>query len=249
VAELAPEYERLVPSVEDEHWWFRGRRRILREVVSSLSLPKPARVLDAGCGTGRNLEELKPLGNVTGLELSSANAELARARGIGEIVEGSVDAAPFSDSTFDLITCLDVLEHVEDDRGALRELRRLLRPGGSVVVTVPAYPRLWGPHDVINEHRRRYTKAALLAAAEDAGLTPVQVTHFNAVLLPIAVAYRLLRRDHAARREESELERTPSWLNPVLERPFRAEARAIGRGWALPFGLSILAVLVPAEER
>ena len=124
-------YESDTLAVEDEYWWYRGRRRIVLDVVAGLPLPPQPQILDAGCGSGRNMVELSGFGTVVGLEPSERGAEVARARGVGEVVVAGIDAMPFDASRFDLITCLDVLEHIEDDRGALRELRRVARPGES----------------------------------------------------------------------------------------------------------------------
>ena len=138
--------------------------------------------------------ELSGFGTAVGLEPSSRGAEVARARGVGEVVVAGIDTMPFDASRFDLITCLDVLEHIEDDRGALRELRRVARPGGVLLITVPAYPRLWSSHDELNRHCRRYTRPALLSRAVEAGWRPLRTTHFNALLLPVAAASRLGER-------------------------------------------------------
>lgn len=242
---MDPRYEQSALETDERLWWYRGRRRIVMEVIRSLPLPRPARVLDAGCGSGRTMEELATLGEAVGLEPSPASLEVARSRGVGEVVEGSLSAAPFADHSFDLATALDVIEHIDDDRGALAELRRVVRPGGFLVVTVPAYPSLWGPHDVANQHRRRYTRAGLLDAARSAGWQPVRTTHFNSILLPPAAAVRRLRQllpqDGAEAR--SELNLTPAWLDDLLERPMRAEARLIATGRRIPAGLSLLAVL------
>lgn len=232
-------------AVEDWHWWYAGRRRVLAGVLDALELPRPCRTLDAGCGSGRNLVELAALGPVTGLEPAPASAAAARERRVGEIVVGGLDrAVPLPDASFDLITCLDVVEHLDDDRFALRELRRVAAPGGRLVLTVPCYPRLWSSHDVVNQHRRRYTRAALLAAAGDAGWTPERTTHFNTLLLPAAAAARALERVRPPRdAATSDLDRTPRAVNGVLERPLRAEAAVIAGGRRLPAGLSLLAVL------
>ncbi|HEU4657911.1 MAG TPA: class I SAM-dependent methyltransferase [Capillimicrobium sp.] len=232
-------------AVEDWHWWYSGRRRILHEVLAALPVAQPWRVLDAGCGSGRNLVELARYGTVTGLEPAAASLAAARARGVGEVVEGGLDApVPLPDDSFDVATCLDVVEHLDDDRFALRELRRLVRPGGRLVVTVPCYQALWSQHDVVNRHRRRYSRRTLLAAARDAGWAPERTTHFNALLLPAAAAARGLERLRPPRDPgASDLDRTPRALNAVLERPLRAEARLIGAGRRLPAGLSLLAVL------
>src|SRR3954467_5946871 len=122
-------YESDTLAVEDQHWWYRGRRRIVLDVVAVLPLPPQPQILDAGCGSGRNMVELSGFGTAVGLEPSSRGAEVARARGVGDVVVAGIDTMPFDDSRFDLITCLDVLEHIEDDRGALRQLRRVARRG------------------------------------------------------------------------------------------------------------------------
>ena len=241
---MDPRYEQSALETDERLWWYRGRRRIVMEVARSLRLPEPARVLDAGCGSGRNMEELAALGEVVGLEPSEASLAAARARDVGRVVHGSLERAPFDDGEFDLATALDVIEHIDDDRGALAELRRVVRPGGFLLVTVPAYPWLWGPHDEANHHRRRYTRRALLGAAASAGWTPRRTTHFNSILLPPAAAVRIVRRRTAGGGAEarSELHLTPAWLDSLLEQPLRAEASLIASGRRLPAGLSLLAV-------
>jgi SAM-dependent methyltransferase len=237
--------ELLSHEVEDRHWWYRGRRRIIGEILRSVALPADARILDAGCGSGRNMVELARYGAVTGVELAPASVEVARRRGVGEVVAGSLsEPLPFEHASFDLAVSFDVIEHLDDDRAALAELRRVVRPHGRLLVTVPAYPWLWSSHDEINHHRRRYTRPALLAVARSAGWEPERTTHFNALLLPAAIAHRSLGRLRAGRQNEptSDLERTPPWLNGVLERPLHAEARVIARGRRIPAGLSLLAL-------
>src|SRR4029077_8814452 len=132
-------------------------------------LPHPARILDAGCGSGRNMVELSRYGTVSAIEVSPASVALARERCAGEVVEGSVLEMPFADASFDLAASLDVIEHLEDDVGALRELRRVVAPGGCLLATVPAYQWLWSGHDEVNHHHRRYTRASLARAGEHAG--------------------------------------------------------------------------------
>lgn len=236
-------YEHATLAAEDGHWWYRGRRRIVRDAVAALELPRPADILDAGCGSARNLAELHPFGRLTGLEPSPASAESARARGIATIVQSGIQAMPFADASFDLALCLDVIEHVNDDIGALRKLRRVVRPGGLLIVTVPAYPSLWSRHDELNQHRRRYTRRMLLDRAAAAGWEPRRTTHFNSLLLPAATAVRLLERlrpDAGVGR--SELERTPRTLNLALEQPLRAEAALLRGGRRIPAGLSLMGV-------
>lgn len=235
------DYELQTHRVEDRHWWYRGRRRIIGQVVRDL----PARrILDAGCGSGRNMVDLARLGQVTGVELSPTSVRVARARGVGEVIEGSILQTAFPADSFDLGVCLDVIEHLADDLAALRELRRVVAPGGFLVVTVPAYQHLWSGHDTLNEHYRRYNRATLLDTAGAAGWQAVRTTYFNATLLPVAVMLRALARLNRRATESSlDLWVPPAPMNWLLEQPLDIEARLIARGRRIPFGLSLLAVL------
>jgi len=232
--------------LDDRHWWYRGRRRIIRAELDRLPLPANASVLDAGCGSGRTLEELSPYGDVYGIELDPGAADVARARGRGEVQIGRLEELPWEDGRFDLITCLDVIEHTPDDRVTLRELRRVSRPGGFLLVTVPAYQGLWSTHDVANHHYRRYSRSRLRAAARDAGWGVVRMTSFNGLLLAPAAAVRLAERRRLREPDSDykpELTLGPDWLNSLLEQPLRIEARWLASGRTMPAGLSLLAVL------
>jgi SAM-dependent methyltransferase len=251
------EFEAML-ALDDRHWWYRGRRRAVRALIEGVRPPANARLLDAGAGSGRTLDELARYGRVAGVELNPLGAEAARRRGHAEVAEAPVEAIPHPGASFDLVTCLDVIEHTDDDARALTELRRVTRPGGAAIVSVPAYPRLWSRHDEVNHHRRRYTRRTLRAAAEAAGWRVQRLTGFNATYLLPAALVRIARRDRAERpevpaiagsagrsprAERSELALTPSALNALLEMPLSAEAALIARGVDLPAGLSLLAVL------
>jgi SAM-dependent methyltransferase len=228
--------------LEDAHWWYRGRRRIIDELIRGLALRDGAQILDAGCGSGRNMVDLAELGTVTGVEISDASVERARLRDVGEIVQCSLTDLPLPEDTFDLAVCLDVVEHIEDEQGALREMLRVVRPGGSLLITVPAYQWLWSNHDVINHHFRRYTSRTLARATAEAGWQTVRVSYFNAALLPVAIPYRLFARRAHLEGPSSDLQRMPGRLNLLLELPLRLEARLIGRGLRIPAGLSLAAL-------
>jgi SAM-dependent methyltransferase len=237
------EYELQTHEVEDHHWWYQGRRRVLERTIQRLALPAGARILDAGCGSGRNMVDLARHGTVTGIELSPPSVALARERDRGAVIEGSVLDMPFDDDAFDLTLSLDVIEHLQDDVAALRELRRVTKPGGVLLVTVPAYQWLWSGHDEINHHHRRYNRRTLLAAAESAGWREQRYAHFNSLLLPIAIALRALERFKPATTKSSlDLWVPPAPLNWALRQPLNLEAAAIGRGGSIPAGLSLLAV-------
>jgi SAM-dependent methyltransferase len=237
------DYELQTHQAEDRHWWYRGRRTVLERVISDLDLSRGARILDAGCGSGRNMIELARHGTVTGVELSETSVDLARARNSGEVIAGSVLEMPFADGSFDLAVSLDVIEHLDDDLGALRELRRTVAPGGSLLITVPAYSWLWSGHDEINHHHRRYTRRSLRAVAEQAGWQEQRTTYFNSLLLPVAILLRVLDKVNTKTTESSlDLWVPPEPVNRVLELPLILEAAMIGVGGRIPAGLSLLSV-------
>jgi SAM-dependent methyltransferase len=228
-------------ALDERHWWYRGRRAVLRAVLEGVELPSNARLLDAGCGSGRTLDELAHHGAVRGIELNPMGVRAARGRG-HEVAEAPVEKIPYPGESFDLVTCLDVIEHTDDDVAALAELHRVTRAGGRLIVTVPAHPRLWSRHDEVNGHRRRYTSHSLERAAVTAGWRIERRTGFNVAYLIPAALVRLARRD-GDEQAESELHLTPPRLDAALEAPLRAEAALVRRGYDLPPGLSLLAVL------
>jgi SAM-dependent methyltransferase len=236
-------------TLDDRHWWYRGRRRIVRAVLDGAEVPPGARLLDAGAGSGRTLDELAAYGQPAGIEPNPLGVEAARARGHVDVQRAPIERIPYPDATFDAITCLDVLEHTDDDVHSLRELRRVTRPGGALLVTVPAYPTLWSRHDEVNGHRRRYTRRTLRRAAETAGWRIERMTAFNVAYLAPAALVRLMRRrtNGTGTEEASELALTPPALDPLLELPLRGEAALIARGVSLPAGLSLLALLRAPE--
>jgi SAM-dependent methyltransferase len=224
--------------LDERHWWYRGRRRVLSAVLDGLELPREARLLDAGCGSGRTLDMLAGYGAPAGTELNPLGVQASRQRG-HDVEQAAVEALPYADDSFDLVTCLDVIEHTDDDVKSLRELRRVTKPQGHLVVTVPAHPWLWSNHDVVNLHRRRYTRRSLRQAAESAGWQIDRMTGFNLAYLAPAALVRVARR----RADTSELTLTPPSLNQALELPLRLEAAIVRRGLNLPTGLSLLAVV------
>ncbi|MGA2927874.1 MAG: class I SAM-dependent methyltransferase [Solirubrobacteraceae bacterium] len=230
--------------VDEHHWWYRGRREIIRAELDGLSLARGSLVLDAGCGSGRTLDELQRYGEVYGIELDPQAAQAARDRGVGEVEIGRLERLPWPAQTFDLITCLDVIEHTPDDRATLSELRRVCTPGGWLLVTVPAYEWLWSLHDEANHHYRRYTRATLRRAALAAGWRIERMTSFNSLLLAPAAIVRLAERNrHPHDGYTPQIRLGSPWLNALLEQPLRLEAGWLARGRTLPAGLSLLALM------
>jgi SAM-dependent methyltransferase len=227
-------YRRLY-ELEDGHWWFRGRRAVIWALLQRSGLPPRSRLLDAGCGTGRNLKELGFLGPAQGVDSSPDAVAFCRERGLDGVQEAELDALPFGDASFDLIVATDVIEHIEDDVAVLRELRRVAAPGARLLITTPAYRWLWSAHDDEHQHKRRYTRRALVHRIRAAGWRIEIATYFNTLLLaPIAVARALPRG-----RESNDYDRTPRALNEALSVPMRMEAGLLRRGVRLPAGVSI----------
>lgn len=229
-------------SVDDRHWWFVGRRSVVAAVLPEPDPGGTRRILDAGCGSGRTMLMLAEFGEVDGIDVDGRAIGAARDRGLERVQAAPVEALPFEDETFALVTCLDVLEHTVDDTVALRELSRVMTPQGRLVVTVPAYQALWSSHDVSHEHRRRYRARRLRASAEAAGLRTVRTSYFNTILFPVAAVVRLADRLRGARSGVSHLELSPDLVNRPLTGLMRIEAGLVRRGRRLPFGLSLLGV-------
>jgi SAM-dependent methyltransferase len=227
---------------EDHHWWFRGRRAVIWALLHRTTLPATPTILDAGCGTGRNLVEFGALGAATGVDPSADAVAFCHRRGIGNVVCAGLEALPFDDGEFDLVLACDVLEHIEDDSGALRELHRVARPGAHLLITVPAYQWMWTEHDVQLHHVRRYTSAVLRARVMGAGWSVETTTYFNSILLPVVAAARAMTRRRGpgdARRGRTDLDRTPALVNRALELPMLVEAAMVRRGARFPAGVSL----------
>lgn len=230
--------------LEDWHWWFRGRRRVLESMLRrKLDGTAPQRILSVGCGPAEGLQWLtsfaNPGGKVVGLDVEPLHA---RSSENIQFVVGSLECAPLEDRSFDAVLALDVLEHLDDDGAGLREVARLLKPGGLLLITVPGMPSLWGGQDLISEHRRRYTKRSLRRLFESSGLSDYRITYFNTLLFPLVAAVRWSRRlRRKAQQPVSDFDNhRPGTLNEILALVFSSERFLIDRA-PLPIGVSLLA--------
>jgi SAM-dependent methyltransferase len=219
------------------HWWYRGRLAVLLSCLRRTLPARPLRLLELGCGTGEVLAALRQFGEAVGMEPHPDFAAAARKRGL-DVRDGRLpNDLGVPDHWADVVLLLDVLEHVNDDLAALTAASRALAVGGTLVVTVPAFPWLWSPHDVALGHRRRYTARTLRAVATRAGFGVERMTYFNTLLFPAIVAARLWKRGRATRGHD--LEESPPLLNGCLERVFALE-RHLAPRLVLPFGSSLL---------
>lgn len=227
-------------AVENRHWWFTARRMIIDRLIADMRLPRDARILEAGCGTGGNLALLARHGALEAFEYDAEARQLAAAKGVCPIDAGMLpDGVAAPDATYDLVAMLDVLEHVDADTASLATLRNKLAHGGRLLVTVPAMPFLWSRHDELHHHKRRYTKASLSAALAAADLSVDRIGYFNSLLFPLAVAQRLAAKTMG---REGPLDAIPAApLNRALEAIFASERHLLGR-LAFPVGLSLFAV-------
>lgn len=229
--------------VEESHWWHTGRRRIIagfvREICRKIKDRAP-RILDVGCGTGANLTMLSQFGDAEGVDISPDALAFCRERGLKNVRQGAAEALPYEDGTFDLVTALDVVEHLDDDLGGLREMRRVLRPGGHVLLFVPTFMFLWGVQDEVSHHRRRYRMSELSRVVREAGFEIERTTYANITFFaPILFVRRLMRLTGV--RAETENNINISALNGVFGRVLGAESTAL-RFMNFPFGVSGLCV-------
>ncbi|HEX8494144.1 MAG TPA: methyltransferase domain-containing protein [Pyrinomonadaceae bacterium] len=234
--------------VEGTHWWFAGRRRIITAFVEEICRKlgqDELRILDVGCGTGANLELLGKYGKAEGVDVSLAALDFCRARGLTNVRQGEAEKLPYEDGSFDLVTALDVVEHLDDDVAGLREMRRVLRPGGRALLFVPAFMFLWGVQDDVSHHRRRYTLPGLRRILREAGYEVERATYANiSFFAPIWLGRVLMRA--TGLRPASENNINVSALNGLLGRVLGAES-ALLRRINFPFGVSALCIARKVE--
>ena len=229
--------------VEETHWWYVGRRRIIQSLIERIcatSNKANPGILDVGCGTGANLKMLAGYGKAEGVDISPQAVDFCRQRGLDSVTLGAAEQLPYDDASFDVVTALDVIEHLDDDVAGLREMRRVLRRDGRVLLFVPAFMFLWGVQDDVSNHRRRYTLPSLLKAVEAAGFSVEWSSYANiSFFLPVLVVRSVMR--WLGLRAETEYGINISPLNGPFSRLFAAE-RLIFKHGRLPFGVSAVCI-------
>ena len=229
------------------HWWYVARREVLASLIArKVSLPPQPRILEIGCGTGHNLDMLGRFGTVDAVELDDEARAVASARlGRAVLPARLPELPPLPAKRYDLIALLDVLEHVENDAGALRTIAGRLASGGSLLVTVPQHQWMWSGHDVANHHFRRYSKASLRTAFANTGLRIDLLQSFNSLLFPLAAVQRVAAR--LSGRQGKDDSQPPAPVNALFRSVFRLEAGLLGRV-PMPPGLSLV-MLATAPPR
>ncbi|MEO6432899.1 MAG: class I SAM-dependent methyltransferase [Sphingomicrobium sp.] len=228
-------------ALDQRHWWYRARREVLAALIRRRARPPAgARVLEIGCGTGHNLAMLAEFGEVDALELDAAARAVAQGR-LGKPVMASPlpQLKGVARHHYDLIGAFDVIEHIADDHAAIMSIATRLKPGGKLVMTVPAHRWMWSAHDVVNHHVRRYSRGRLQRLIADTPLRLEVIGYFNSLLFPLAVVERTLSKMRG--KDEANLKLPVAPLNAALEKAFALERHAIGRV-PLPPGLSLFAV-------
>lgn len=236
-------YDRMAEH-DSTHWWYVARRDILADYIARyVQPPAGARILEIGCGTGHNLPMLGAFGTVDAIEIDEAARTVASARLGKEVGTAPLpELSGVAEGQYDLIAVLDVVEHVEDDVAALAGMAKRLKPGGTILITVPAHRWMWSAHDVVNHHKRRYSKGSLTAALDKAGLKWRKLRWFNSLLFPAAVAARVAGK--LTGKDDSDDSPPPKPLNWAFEKIFGLERHLLGRV-PMPPGLSIIVLAQP----
>jgi SAM-dependent methyltransferase len=240
---LDPHTYEILYRTEEDHWWHAARRRIVMDWIEQRY---PGRsdlsILDAGCGTGLMLQEMEHLGHTEGVDIANEALAFCRQRGLENIRKADVLQLPFAADSFDIVTGLDIVEHLDDDTAALREWSRVLKPGGRVFLFVPAHDWLWSLQDDVSHHRRRYTSKTLRQTVRSAGLTVERQSYVSAFLLPVIYLGRQwLKVVRRFRELNTENNLHPAWSNGILRGIFEAEIPVLRR-MDLPVGASIMCV-------
>lgn len=229
--------------IELTHWWFTGRRTIFKKVFKRFINENQFRsVLDVGCGTGGNISFLKQFTRIMGVDMDPFAAAKAKERGYHDVCIADAAKLPFPDASFDIVTGVDIIEHMKDDSAFLREMKRVLKPGGYLFLSTAAFQFLWSKHDELNQHTKRYRKSELKQLAERQGFSTCILRYYNVFLFLPIVTYRMIRKIFPQKNTDKadsliELKIPSKPLNWLLRCILRSEA------WMLripfPFGVSL----------
>lgn len=233
--------------LQENHFWFIGRRRIFFDLLQREVGPGSARaVLEIGCGAGGMLKPLARFGSVHGIDVATDYVRVCSEHGLARMVAGSGDALPFRDATFDIVALFDVIEHIPDERGTLAEVRRVLKPGGTVFLSVPAYQFLFSQNDRVVHHQRRYTAGHLRVRLQEAGLRVKKISYFNTLLFPLiaaaVVTLKLKEKWFGLPPGETNLDHEFKGPMNTLFAAIMSSERYLLRHISFPFGHSLIAM-------
>ncbi len=232
------EYERMY-ELEDQYWWFVARRELALQFLAPV-VPPNALILDVGCGTGKGQESFGKLGSVFGVDFSQDALMFCHARGLERIARANAEALPIQSAKFDIVVTLDTVEHIPDDYKAVSEISRILKPGGVILLNVPAYQWLWGPHDVALMHQRRYTRTQVRKLLESNGFSVERLSYHIFFLFPLVALSRFMSKFKKGE-PDARLPSLPNWVESIFKIIQRGEAALIARS-NLPWGSSIVAL-------
>jgi len=239
-------YQDLYFQLEETHWWFQARTHFILCLLRRLKVPASAAILDVGCSAGLLMRRLHRDGytNVTGLDLSEEAVRRCHAVGLSNTAVMDATRPQYADQSFDLLIASDVLEHIADETTALANWLRILRPGGRLLVCVPAFMFLWSDHDVVNYHRRRYTRNMLGAALNTAGFVLDRASYWNFSLFLPVTTVRLMQRAlvRPKSQKSGQLRPVASLVNAALYTLLRVENHLLANFCPFPFGLSSFAI-------
>jgi len=226
--------------LEDTHWWHKAKRENAISLLLRFLSNNNPKILDIGCGAGKNVEELSKIGLTWGIDNSSEAIKYCKKRGLKTVILGDAKSINFSSSSFDIITLFDVLEHT-DDRETLREVYRLLKPGGLLVISVPAFPKLWSKWDVVLHHKRRYTKKSLIQELKQYPFDVLKISYMFSFLFIPAYLIRVIKSRISSKNYKSDFRINAPVINYFLLILSRFE-RFFIQNLSLPFGTSLICV-------
>lgn len=228
-------------NLEEIHWWHKAKRNLVSYVMKQNLSGNQNKILDVGCGTGKNLESFTKFGNTWGIDSAKEAVDYCRKRGIKNITLGNLEKIPFNKESFDCITALDVLEHVDDSK-AIRELERVLKKSGILIITVPAFPMLWSRWDEVLHHKRRYTKETLKRVLQKNELKVMKISYIYSFLFFPAFIIRLIKKAIYQNHYPSDFKLSNKIVNYLLGSVAAAEKFLVINSY-IPFGTSLIAVV------
>jgi len=232
---------------EETFWWFKGTRKIIFSLLDNYLNNSRPTILDIGCGTGIVAKELEKYGTVYGVDKSRIAVDYCRKRGLDNIIESNAVSLPFEDAAFDLILCLDVLEHISNEEDAVSEILRVLKKDGLVIVNVPAFNLLWSEHDEAVNHCRRYGMSSIKKLFKKFDFSVLRSSYYNTILFPLIALIRIGKRTikkfiNKNNTQKTDISNLPGFINNILLAIMNIE-KIILKRFTLPFGLSIFLIL------